>query len=321
MTQVRTVNASRCPPNLQRRSPRDSGPAPRVPESIYRAIVELSGPIHGARLLAKKLQTDFPVLVRGAGDVGSAVAVHLFRAGYAVALHDEPAPPTLRRGMAFVDAIFDGQCLLDGVLARRIDQAGELGLALLERKVVPITTIPFQQAVGIGGWAALVDARLRKRTVPETQRGLAPLTIGLGPNFIARQNVDLAIETSWGDTLGGIIRDGATLPFVGEPRALGGVSRDRFVYAPASGVFEATTSIGAYVVAGDTIAKIGSIDLRVPVTGIVRGLTRSGVEVTATTKVIEIDPRGDPSEAFGLGERPRRIAEGVCRALEEMRAR
>ncbi len=31
--------------------------------------------------------------------------------------------------------------------------------------------------------------------------------------------------------------------------------------------------------------------------------------------VIEIDPRDDPAAAFGLGERPRRIAEGVLRAL------
>lgn len=219
--------------------------------------------------------------------------------------------------MAFVDAIFDGHCLPDGVAAQRIDQADELGQAL-ERKTVAVTTIPFQQALTSRSWAVLVDARLRKRTVPETQRGLAPLTIGLGPNFVARQNVDRAIETSWGDTLGAIIRDGPTLPFAGEPSSLGGVSRERFVYAPAAGVFKATTSIGAWVVGGESVAKIGKINLRAPLTGIVRGLTRSGVEVAAATKVIEIDPRGEPSAAFGLGERPRRIAEGVCRAIEEV---
>jgi len=31
--------------------------------------------------------------------------------------------------------------------------------------------------------------------------------------------------------------------------------------------------------------------------------------------VIEVDPRGNSVAAFGLGERPRRIAEGVLRAL------
>ena len=42
-------------------------------------------------------QKRMPVLVRGVGDVRSAVAVLLFRAGYAVALHDKPAPTTPRR--------------------------------------------------------------------------------------------------------------------------------------------------------------------------------------------------------------------------------
>lgn len=153
--------------------------------------------------------------------------------------------------------------------------------------------------------------------MPEVQRGTAPLTIGLGPNFVAGRNVDVAIETSWGDTLGATVRYGPTLPFAGEPHSLGGLGRERFVYAPAAGVFKTITKIGASVAAGDTVAQIGNVDLRAPLTGIVRGLTRSGVEVAATTKVIEIDPRGEPSAAFGLGERPTRIAEGVCRAVEE----
>jgi xanthine dehydrogenase accessory factor len=61
------------------------------------------------------------VLVRGVGDVGSAVAVVLFRAGYAVALHDEAAPTAPRRGMAFVDAVFDGRATLDGLTAVRVN--------------------------------------------------------------------------------------------------------------------------------------------------------------------------------------------------------
>ena len=47
----------------------------------------------------------------------------------------------------------------------------------------------------------------------------------------------------------------------------------------------------------------------------IRGLTHSGVPVAVGTKIIEVDPRGDPAAVFGLGERPRRIAEGVCRAI------
>ena len=39
------------------------------------------------------------------------------RGGYSVVLHDDPKPPSTRRGMAFADAIFDGQAVLEGVRA------------------------------------------------------------------------------------------------------------------------------------------------------------------------------------------------------------
>ncbi len=142
------------------------------------------------------------VLVRGVGDVGSAVAVLLFRAGYAVALHDEPAPAALRRGMAFADAVFDGWAKLDGLTAVRVKTPSELRIALNAGDVLPVITTPLTGVIDAANWSALIDARMRKRAVPEEQRGLAPLTVGLGPNFTAGENVDLAVETSWGDKLG-----------------------------------------------------------------------------------------------------------------------
>jgi xanthine dehydrogenase accessory factor len=61
--------------------------------------------------------------------------------------------------------------------------------------VVPVAVTPFRDTVAATSWAVLVDARMRRREVPEEQRGIAPLTIGLGPNFVAGGNVDIAIET------------------------------------------------------------------------------------------------------------------------------
>jgi xanthine dehydrogenase accessory factor len=260
------------------------------------------------------------VLVRGVGEVGSAVAAVLFRAGYAVALHDEPAPTAPRRGMAFADAVFDGAASLDGLTALRVDTSAALRDALAAREVVPVTVLPFCQVLDAADWSAVVDARLRKRVVPERQRGIAPLTIGLGPNFVAGENVDLAIETSHGDALGAIIEVGPTLPLAGEPRSLGGVGRERFVYAPVAGHFETTARIGGVIAENEIVARIGTVRLTAPLAGVIRGLTRDGVYVAAFAKVIEVDPRANPASAFGLGERPRRIAEGVARALTRERA-
>ena len=255
------------------------------------------------------------VLVRGVGDVGSAVASVLFRAGWGVALHDTPAPATTRRGMAFADAVFDGAATLDGLTARRVGTAAALRRSLRDRAALPVAVWPLADLLAASGWAALVDARMRKRAVPEPQRGLAPLTLGLGPNFVAGGTVDLAVETGWGEALGAVVAHGPTRALAGEPRAIGGAGRERFVYAPVAGRFATGARIGEPVAAGSVLAWIGATALAAPLAGVIRGLVRDGVMVTEGAKVIEVDPRGDPALAFGIGERPRRIAEGVLAAL------
>ncbi|MDQ3850895.1 MAG: xanthine dehydrogenase, partial [Actinomycetota bacterium] len=161
----------------------------------------------------------------------------------------------------------------------------------------------------------LVDARMRKRTQPERQRHLAPLTVGLGPGFVAGQTTHLAIETGWGDDQGTVIASGATRGLAGEPRSFAGHARDRFVYAPAAGTLRTGAAIGQDVRAGEVVARIGDRELRAPLDGILRGLTHDGVPVEAGTKVVEVDPRGDVSAAIGIGRRPARIAAGVVHAI------
>ena len=258
------------------------------------------------------------MLVRGVGDVGSAVAAVLFHAGYTVALHDDPAPAAPRRGMAFAGAVFDGMARLDGLTALRIDSSAQLRNALAAREVMPVTVVPFSQMLEAANWSAMIDARMRKRAVPERQREMAPLTIDLGPNFVAGETVDLAIETMWGERLGAIIEVGSTLPLAGKPRPIGGVGRARFVYAPVSGRLETSARIGDRVEEGAVIRN----DWRDRAARADRG-SASGPDAERrrgrhSHEVIEVDPRGDAA-AFGLGERPRRIAEGVLKALAKAR--
>lgn len=257
----------------------------------------------------------FRCLVRGLGDVGSAVAHTLHCAGHAVALHDAAAPTVHRRRMAFVDAAFDGRATLDGVVAELIEDPAVLGAAL-GRAEIPVNVGPLEGVLAAVTWDVLVDARLRKRTQPEDQRGRARLVVGLGPGFVVGDNCDIAIETSWAD-LGRIIARGATAPLAGEPRAIAGRGRERLIYAPVSGTFIARRDIGALVTAGEVVAQIGATSLTAPLGGAVRGLTRSGTAVAAGTKVVEIDPRGADGVWSGLGERPRRIAEAVLRVVEQ----
>ncbi len=251
------------------------------------------------------------VLIRGSGDIGSAVAHLLLREGHDVVIHDVALPAAPRRGMAFADAIFDGACELDGVAARRIDDLA----APRAGGDVFVTAAVFDDVLEAVAPDVLVDARMRKRAQPERQRGLAPLTIGLGPNFVAGATTDLAIETQWGDDLGALVEHGPTKPLGGEPRAFDGHARDRFVYAPVSGVMRTQAQIAQRVRAGEVVATIGDEHLRAPLDGILRGLVHDGVPVVARAKVLEVDPRGALEKVIGIGPRPRRIAAGVLAAI------
>jgi xanthine dehydrogenase accessory factor len=257
-----------------------------------------------------------PVLVRGIGDIGSAVAHRLFREGYAVVIHDETKPTTTRRGMAFADAAFDGQAILDGVRAVRTNDLKRLKQVLSRREAIPVYVRPWGPLLATLQFRVLVDARALKHSRPEVQRGYADFTIGLGPNLIAGQHADVVVETSW-EGLGRVLVEGGTLPFAGEPRELGGHGRDRYVYSPVEGVFRTKRRIGDVVRKSQVIAEVGFSALEAPLDGVLRGLTHDRVPVTVGTKVIEVDPRGADAEVRGIGERPRRIAHGIVAAIRE----
>jgi xanthine dehydrogenase accessory factor len=254
------------------------------------------------------------VLVQGAGDIGSAIAHRLFREGYEVVIHDNPQPTTTRRGMAFADAIFVGRASLEGVEGILCDDWQRIERSIGEHAAIPIYTRPLGPLLIALAPTVLVDARMQKHSAPEVQRRRARFTIGLGPDLVAGHHADVIIETSWED-LGRVITLGSSLPLRGEPREIEGHARDRYVYASIDGVFHTKAKIGDVVEQGEVVAEVGPAGLLAPIAGVLRGLTRDGVLVTARTKVVEIDPRGRTAELHGIAERPPRIADGVLTAI------
>lgn len=257
------------------------------------------------------------VLIRGSGDVGSAIACALYRAGHSVVLHDTPQPTHHRRGMAFADALYEGVSELQGVLAKKSKTLGALPHMVRCGRAVPVADQPFEEVITIVRPDVLVDARMRKRLRPESQRGLAPLTIGVGPNFEAGVNADAAIESAWCDDLGSVLWSGRTRDLAGEPQEIAGFARQRYIYAPCAGFFSTRLNVGDSVTHGQEIAQIDGTPLHAPLAGCLRGLTHDGARVQVGTKVIEVDPRGAADATRGLGERPQRIAEGVLKAVTQ----
>jgi xanthine dehydrogenase accessory factor len=255
------------------------------------------------------------VLVLGGGDVGSAVAHLLFKRGARVLISERPGSPHARRGMAFTDALFDGQSVLEGVTARSVMDIQGVQDRWGEAQCIPVVTLAESLLTAAIQFDIVIDATMRRESVRTDLRALAPCCIGLGPGFTPGINCHIAIETQWGPAMGQVLRDRASAARAGGPRALDGVTRERFVPAPVAGTWRTTAMVGQPVVAGDVVGRLGERAIHAPITGHLRGLARDGVAVMAGQRIVEVDPRRSP-EIAGLGERPRAIAQGVLEALD-----
>lgn len=256
-------------------------------------------------------------LIQGVGDVASAVAHLLHSQGYHALLTTVPAPADIRRGMSFVDCAYDGTASLEGILAKRVGDPEILDRMISCRRAIPALVSDPERALALIRPQVLVDARMRKRTHPGIQRGQAALTVGIGPNFTVGREVDLAVESTWGEDLGKVVHSGSTRPLAGEPRPLGRVGRERYVYAHRSGEIKVRLDIGAPVRAGEVAGFLAADPIVSPVSGCVRGIVHAGASVVRGAKLLEIDPRGESQLVFGLGERPKRIAHGVLAAIQQ----
>jgi xanthine dehydrogenase accessory factor len=259
------------------------------------------------------------VVVKGGGDVGSAVAHLLFRHGYVPVIVESATPSTTRRRMAFATAIFESEAELEGVRAERVESLAALRALLTWKKVVPVFVGKPEDVLLELFPAVVVDARMRKREIPEVQIAQAPLVIGLGPGFTAGKNVHVVIETNRGPHLGQIITEGSAEPYTGEAISIAGYKRERYAYAPVAGIFHTRLDVGTLVHAGDLLGQVEGHELRAYVAGIIRGITKDGIKVEQGTKVAEVDPRGQEEAVTGIAERPRKIAEGVLEAIRRFR--
>ena len=143
------------------------------------------------------------VLIRGAGDIASGIALRLHRAGMQVVMTDLPAPTAIRRTVCFSQAILLGEMTVEDVTARRADSVEEAE-GLLRRGLIPVLADPDCACRAQLRPDALVDAILAKRNLG-TKIDDAPVVVGIGPGFTAGEDCRAVVETMRGHTLGRVI--------------------------------------------------------------------------------------------------------------------
>ncbi len=257
--------------------------------------------------------TELIVLIKGGGEVASGVAHRLFRAQFKVCLTEIPHPQAVSRGVAFSEAVYDGEKEVEGVAAELVQSAGEIpqiwGKNRLPIMVDPETTLKDTLHPDI-----LVDAIMAKRNLG-TRLTDAPLVIGLGPGFYAGRDVHLVVETNNSENLGRVIFDGETEQNTGVPISIGGLTSDRVLHSPEDGLFLTTKEIGGLVSAGEVVASVGRQAVKAEIGGVVRALLKSGIQVEKGTKLAEIDPVADKETCYRIRARVRAISGGVLEAI------
>jgi len=257
--------------------------------------------------------TELIVLIRGGGEVASGVAHRLFRAHFKVCLTEIPHPQAVSRGVAFSEAVYNGEKEVEGVVAKLVQSAGEIpqmwGKNRLPIMVDPETTLKDTLHPDI-----LIDAIMAKRNLG-TRLTDAPLVIGLGPGFQAGKDVHLVVETNNSEGLGEVVFAGEAEKNTGVPIAIGGLTSERVLHSPEDGLFVSKKEIGDLVTAGEVIASVGRQALEAPIGGIVRALLRSGIQVEEGTKLAEIDPVGSKETCYSIRARMRAISGGVLEAI------
>ncbi len=255
---------------------------------------------------------DKLIIVRGAGDLATAVIIRLHNSGFKVIALEIDKPTVIRRTVSFAQAMFDKEATVEGVLARRteLDEVSEV----LSRGFVPVVADPSGEAIARLKPEIVVDAIIAKRNLG-TNKGMAPLTVALGPGFVAGVDVDCVIETARGHNLARLIYSGSASPNTGIPGNIAGFSSERVIHSPCAGLFKATRKIGDIVRKGEVIAHVGDCEVRATIDGMIRGLLHDDLYVPEHFKISDIDPRGDKADYQSCSDKARALSGAVLEAV------
>lgn len=253
------------------------------------------------------------VLVRGGGEMASGIAHRLSRCHMRVAITEVAQPTTVRRTVAFAEAVFEGRHTIEGVEAVKVSSVEE-AKEVWQKGGIPLFVDPEAKARDVIRPEVLVDAIMAKKNTG-TDKSQARVVIGVGPGFTAGENVHAVVESNRGHNLGRVLWKGEAEQDTGVPAPVGGFSEERVLRVPKKGLFKALREIGDPVSVGELVAQVDGEPVRAQIGGVLRGLLKDGIEVEEGMKAGDIDPRGEREYCYMISDKARAIAGGVLEAV------
>jgi len=275
-------------------------------------------------------QSEYRVLIRGAGELASATAQHLFVQGFeSILMLERRYPKAVRRQVCFSEAILDGETTVQGVrglFARNVPEVEEANRA----GAIAVAALDLEDVLHKWQPQIFIEAAMLRKNWG-LRRGIAPVVIALGPGYVARKDCDAVVDTVRGPEVGTVLEDTGERLRDEPPAEIMGYADERAVKAVRDGIFFTQQKIGAHVDRGERIGTVVSVygvedfrqgvpvDASYPVTarisGVLRGLLRDGVPVKKGDRIADVDPRGRTDDLDHLSDKSLRVAEGVLEAM------
>ena len=252
------------------------------------------------------------VLIKGAGDIASGIALRLYRAGMQVVMTDLPKPTAIRRTVSFSQAIAFGTYTVEDVTATYCDANG--AAAVLARGEIAVLADPECRCREILKPDVLVDAILAKKNLG-TKITDAPAVIAVGPGFSAGKDCHAVVETMRGHYLGRVIWNGPAIPNTATPGLIGGFAGELVLRAPDDGIFRQMLDIGAQVEAGDVAGYVGEKPMVCTISGILRGILPDETPVFKGMKAGDVDPRCEADHCRCASDKALAVGGGVLEAI------
>lgn len=254
------------------------------------------------------------VIVRGAGDLATGTIVRLRKAGYKIIALETDYPTVIRRNISFASALYEGDVSIEGVRCH-YSKSLEEALSTIEKGEVALLVDKKGESINELKPEIVVDAIIAKKNLGTTI-DMAPFVVALGPGFVAGIDCDCVIETMRGHKLGQVYYSGSALENTGIPGIIGGVGKERVIYSENSGVFKEVAKIGDIVEKGEVIAYVDSTPVFASISGKLRGLLHSDLQIPKGFKIADIDPRGESVDHTTISDKARAIGGAVLEAID-----
>ncbi len=257
--------------------------------------------------------SELIVLVRGGGETGSAIAHRLYRSNFRMVITETSNPLDINRGTCFSEAVYENTKTVEDVTAEKTIPSLEQIYKVWRNDNIPVVINPELTLKALIKPDVLVNAMMLGRRT-NTNIEDAPLVIGIGPGFSVGVDAHLVVEAS-GKNLGKVIIEGESSEPLEQPGENNDTGKSMVIRADDAGVFSTERHIGDSVAVGDIIGSLDNVTISAPAAGTLRGVLRSEVKVLTNTRLAEIDPNSDKTDANLIRSEMRAIAGGVLEAI------